>query len=92
MVSFETKYVAHCEACGNITTIGGADGTTMSTYTAEHKKCEDLYEALLKFMHIGPVTANLDHTLQMIKNKAYKEFKDSNKTKSQEVDYDKFYR
>ena len=79
-----------CKLCGASEQLEGAVGA--SNFEEQHKQCEILYEALLKFMHLGTVRNNLQQTIEWIADEAYKTFKESNKTEVVEKDYDKFYR
>ena len=78
-----------CPLCGASEIVDGAVGVT--TFEGLHKQCEILYQALLKYIHIGPCApiGFLPVVSDLAKQAKNEYQKDST---AKEIDYDKFYR
>lgn len=85
-----TKF--ECQICGASEQHEGAVGA-VTNFESNHKQCEILRDALVKYMHVGPSgSSQLTECLNRISFSAFSKFKQSDEAKVIEVDYDKFYR
>lgn len=93
MVSFETRWQATCTVCGDRYELDSEEMKLQ--FIDKHKPCEELSEAMVKYLYLGPsswFTKEDKARILNIYETAYKKYKIQGEPGVNEVDYDKFYR